>query len=163
MTATIGSSLSKKRHDKVRERGECWVYCLASHGSVSLITRQDISNPQVWPCTTVMFLMLHFLSSGSARALFQGERLREKKEQRKGEKSSKVTFSVFPSELVSSWQGRDSFNFSPLVRSSLFFKRLRDRYKQRKMFPGFSVLSKGHSFLRPYLSVSNGPSVISAK
>lgn len=51
--------------------------------------------------------------------------------------SSKVTFGVSPLELVSSWQGRDSFNFSSTVRSSLFFKRLWDRYKQRKILPDF--------------------------
>lgn len=35
-----------------------------------------------------------------------------------------------------------------------------ETYKQRKMFPDIPVLSGGNSFLRSYLSVSNGPSVI---
>lgn len=66
--------------------------------------------------------------------------------------SSKVTFGVSPSESVSSWQGRDSFNFSPTGRSScFFFKRLWDRQKERKMFFDFSILSEG-LFFPPALS-----------
>lgn len=91
-----------------------------------------------------MFLTLHFLSSGSVWVLFQGELIPTLPEKSEGERekkwegeSSKVTFGVSPLELVSSWQGRDSFNFSSTVRSSLFFKRLWDRYKQRKILPDF--------------------------
>lgn len=50
-----------------------------------LVTRQDISHQQVWPWSTVMFLTLHFLSSGSARVLLQGELFPLVPEKREGE------------------------------------------------------------------------------
>ena len=127
---------------------------------MSLITSQYVSPLQRWPCTTVMFLTLHFLSSGFlAPVLFQGELSPSAPEKREGARegggkveSSKVTFGVSPLELVSSWQGGDSFNFSPTVRSSLFFKRLWDRYKQRKTLPDFYHIIWG-AFFSPALSL----------
>ena len=122
---------------------------------MSLITSQYVSPLQRWPCTTVMFLTLHFL----APVLFQGELSPSAPEKREGARerggkveSSKVTFGVSPLELVSSWQGGDSFNFSPTVRSSLFFKRLWDRYKQRKTLPDFYRIIWG-AFFSPALSL----------
>ena len=74
------------------------------------------------------------------------ERGSEREEKKCDGESSKVTFGVSPLELVSSWQGGDSFNFSPTVRSSLFFKRLWDRYKQRKTLPDFYRIIWGAFF-----------------
>lgn len=143
---------------------ELCVECLASFCPVLLITRQDISHLQLYhshvsdASFSVSWLSQSFISGWTP---FLSPR-KEGSEREKRE-SSKVTFGVSPLESVSSWQARDRFNFSLTVRSSLLFKCLWDRYKQRKMLPDFSVLSEGHSFLQPYLSVSNGPSVIPAR
>lgn len=152
------------------ERPGCWVYCPASRGprvSHNQAGHFPSAGLHLVPQSCFWrFIFCHLVRPESYFKVSSSPRLPEKRRGRgkkwEGE-SSKVTFGVSPLELVSSWQGRDSFNFSPTVRSSLFFKRLWDRYKQRKMLPDFSVLSEGHSFLRPYRSVRNGPSVIPAR
>lgn len=128
----------------------------------SLITRQNISHLQLCSLyhshvpdasfSVVWFRPESFSKVSSSLSPPSPENREADREGKCAGESSKVTFRVSPLELVSSWQGLDSFNFSATVRSSLFFKRLWDRYKQRKMLPDFLVLSEGHSF-SPALSL----------
>lgn len=120
------------------------------------------------------FIVCHSVQA----SLFQGE-LNPSVPKKKGGKktlwewkweweSSKVTFSVFPS-FWSHWVSDklETGSISPTVRSALFFvfflNASEDRYKPEEDVSWLQYYLRGHSFLRPYLSVSNGPSVIPAR